>query len=100
MSVDQIEFIPSAISFEQLLSPETGLGVGENFSAVMEQQMISLNREMGSSDLKLRQLATGENTNLHDVMISLEKVKLSMELMLQVRNKALEAYQELMRTQL
>ncbi len=100
MSVDRIDFIPATASFEQLLNPGAGATPGQGFSAVFEQQLTELNGQLELSDTKLRQLATGENNNLHDVMLSLEKAKLSMELMLQVRNKALEAYQELMRTQL
>jgi flagellar hook-basal body complex protein FliE len=42
----------------------------------------------------------GEQGNLHEVMIALEKAKLSFELILAVRNKSLEAYQELMRMQI
>ena len=41
----------------------------------------------------------GENTNIHQVMISLEKARMSMELVVQVRNKVLEAYQNVMQMQ-
>jgi flagellar hook-basal body complex protein FliE len=49
------------------------------------------------SDNAIQKLATGENKNLHDVMISVEKASISFLFMSQVRNKALEAYQEVMR---
>jgi flagellar hook-basal body complex protein FliE len=49
--------------------------------------------------MQVRQLAVGENTNLHQVMISLEKAHLSLELVVQVRNKVLEAYQNMMQMQ-
>lgn len=49
------------------------------------------------SDQAIQGLATGENRNLHETMIAVEKASLSFQFMSQVRNKALEAYQEVMR---
>jgi flagellar hook-basal body complex protein FliE len=51
------------------------------------------------SDQAIQGLATGENRNLHETMIAVEKASLSFQFMSQVRNKALEAYQEVMRMQ-
>ena len=100
MSVESIDYISSSIGFDQLLDDGIGNSEQANFANFLDQQIQSINDQIETSDTKLRQLATGESTNLHDVMLSLEKAKLSMQLLLQVRNKALEAYQELMRTQL
>ena len=49
------------------------------------------------SDQAIQKLATGENRNLHETMIAVEKASVSFLFMSQVRNKALEAYQEIMR---
>ena len=49
------------------------------------------------SDQAIQKLATGENRNLHETMIAVEKASVSFQFMSQVRNKALEAYQEVMR---
>jgi flagellar hook-basal body complex protein FliE len=54
---------------------------------------------MQANDQSIQQLALGGTDNLHQVMITLERTRLAFELALQVRNKALEAYQELMRMQ-
>ena len=51
------------------------------------------------SDRAIQGLATGENRNLHETMIAVEKASLSFQFMSQVRNKALEAYQEVLRMQ-
>ena len=42
-------------------------------------------------------LAAGEITDVHQVMQAVEEANLSMELMLEIRNKIVEAYQEIMR---
>jgi flagellar hook-basal body complex protein FliE len=43
---------------------------------------------------------TGQTANLHETMIALEKADVSFQLMLQVRNKIVGAYEEIMRMQL
>jgi flagellar hook-basal body complex protein FliE len=58
-----------------------------------------LNTQMQANDHSIQQLALGGTDNLHQVMMTLERTRLAFELALQVRNKALEAYQELMRMQ-
>ena len=50
-----------------------------------------------NSDQMIQKLATGENRSLHETMIAVEKASISFQFMSQIRNKALEAYQEVMR---
>jgi flagellar hook-basal body complex protein FliE len=45
-------------------------------------------------------LLTGQSTNLHETMIALQKADVSFQLMLQVRNKIVGAYEEIRRMQL
>jgi flagellar hook-basal body complex protein FliE len=47
-----------------------------------------------------RRLLVGESDDLHGVMIAMEKASLSFQLTLAVRNKVIEAYQEVMRMQI
>lgn len=42
----------------------------------------------------------GENVEIHDVVLETEKSKLALELIIQIRNKAVESYQEIMRMQI
>ena len=44
-------------------------------------------------------LLTGENDSIHQAMIDAEKAKLSLNLAIQVRNKVIDAYNEVMRMQ-
>lgn len=48
-------------------------------------------------DNDIKALATGNTDDLHNLMINTQKAELSLELVLQIRNKALEAYNEMMR---
>ena len=56
----------------------------------------SLQQESGKA---VNQMVAGENVDLHDVMIAVEKAKTSFDLLMEVRNKAIDAYRELMRIQ-
>lgn len=58
-----------------------------------------LNARMSQSRAASESVALGDLDNLHQVMMTAEHTRLSFELALQVRNKVLEAYQELMRQQ-
>ncbi|MDR3579070.1 MAG: flagellar hook-basal body complex protein FliE [Oryzomonas sp.] len=70
-------------------------GAGKFFSELVSK----VNDMQTQSDQAIQGLATGENTNLHEVMISMEKASISLQFLSQVRNKAVEAYQEVMRMQ-
>jgi flagellar hook-basal body complex protein FliE len=74
---------------------ETAKGFGD----WLQHEISSVNDQIVKADDGVRRLALGETDNLHQVMMNLEQAKLSFELMVQVRNKLLDAYQELMRMQ-
>lgn len=71
-----------------------------DFAAWLQSNLAEVNQQLLDGDVKLQELATGETSNLHEVMLTLEKSKVSFELLLAVRNKVLEAYQEVMRMQI
>ena len=70
-------------------------GAGKFFSELVSK----VNNVQVQADKAVQGLASGENKNLHEVMIQVEKASISFQFMSQVRNKALEAYQEVMRMQ-
>jgi len=55
-----------------------------------------LQKEAGES---IERLASGDINNIHEVMVAIEKANVSFELMMEIRNKVLEAYREIMRMQ-
>jgi flagellar hook-basal body complex protein FliE len=76
-------------------APSTADGAGKFFSELVSK----VNDIQVQSDKSIQGLASGENKNLHEVMIAVEKASISFQFMSQVRNKAIEAYQEVMRMQ-
>lgn len=71
-----------------------------DFGAWLTRELDSVNQKLLAADTHLRKLAVGEATNIHETMIALESAKLSFELVVQVRNRILEAYQDVLRMQL
>lgn len=73
--------------------------VGTGFSDLVSHGLEGINQQLLVSQKDLQQLATGNVENLHQVMIRLEESRLSFQLLLQVRNRLLEAYQDVMKMQ-
>lgn len=70
-----------------------------NFSETLKQAIEQVNQSQIESDHMTEALATGKNVELHNVMITAQKASVTMSLAIEVRNKAIEAYQEMMRMQ-
>jgi flagellar hook-basal body complex protein FliE len=71
-----------------------------DFSEVLSEAMNGLNATQQASSQARVDLATGKTTYLHNIMIKTAEASLSMQLAVEVRNKGIEAYQEMMRMQL
>jgi flagellar hook-basal body complex protein FliE len=71
----------------------------KSFSSVLKQSIENLNQSQLQSDAMTEKLARGENVDLHQVMITSQKASITMQATLEVRNKVIEAYQEMMRMQ-
>ncbi|HET8748743.1 MAG TPA: flagellar hook-basal body complex protein FliE [Ramlibacter sp.] len=72
---------------------------GPGFGAQVAQGLQALNQQLLASQVDLQRLAAGETANLHEVMVRLEESRIALQFALQVRNRALEAYQDVMRMQ-
>lgn len=71
----------------------------EGFGEMFKQALQEVNEVQKTSDKLTGGLATGKVENIHEVMVASEKASLSLQLTMQVRNKVVEAYQEVMRMQ-
>jgi flagellar hook-basal body complex protein FliE len=79
--------------------PSGGKEVGKSFADTLKESMNEVNRLQQVADVKTQQLATGKTDNIPDVMIAVEKADIAMKLMVQVRNKIINAYNEIMKMQ-
>jgi flagellar hook-basal body complex protein FliE len=73
---------------------------GKSFSDMVQDAIESVDQAQKTADQNVENVLMGRTDNIHDVMISMEKAQLSFQLMMEVRNKAVETYQELSRMQI
>lgn len=99
MSVEMIAPVGASIEPEKLFGAAAGNETTSPFSAWFSQELSAVNNQLVGADIDIQKLAVGETQNLHEVMIRLEEARHSFQLLVQVRNRLLEAYQEVMRMQ-
>jgi len=68
---------------------------GGNFLETLEQSMDQVEGAQGDAATQVAQLLNGQGADLHSAMIAVEKADLSFQLMMQVRNKIVQAYQQI-----
>ena len=66
---------------------------------MLEHALGNLNDLAQQADAMATRAATGEDVDLHEVMLAMESAGLGFQLALQVRNKLVDAYQEISRMQ-
>ena len=72
----------------------------QDFASMIGDGLSRVDQSLRAADGQIRSLAAGENIPLHDVMISMERARMDLMLVVEVRNRLVEAYQELTRMQL
>jgi len=73
---------------------------GESFAKHLKGALNELNEIQVDKEHAVADLATGKVKDLHQAALAIGKAETNMKLMLEIRNKALNAYKELGRTQL
>ena len=102
MSIEAIGAVGATAGLLQANGVSPGAAVTNSpvaFSEMLDQ-VARLNQSMVDNETAIRSLAQNGAGNLHEIMMNLESARLQFDLLLQVRNKVLDAYQELMRMQI
>lgn len=86
-------------SLPGLSSPAAPTGPGADFATTLKQAINQVNELQKASDKSMQDLATGRTDNIADVMIAAEKADIALRVMVQVRNKVIDAYNEIMKMQ-
>jgi len=85
--------LPSLPSVEQ-----ASIKGGESFDEMLAGAVSKVSRLQNEANQATQGLAAGKTKDLHQTMIAIEKAGVSFQLLMQVRNKIVSAYQEIMRT--
>ncbi|MDA1314690.1 MAG: flagellar hook-basal body complex protein FliE [Acidobacteria bacterium] len=86
---------PALISLPETASAESG----GSFADLLSEATNRLSEVQNHADQELRSLLAGESVDLHRVLLAGEQAGLASQLMMSVRNKVVDAYQEIMRMQ-
>ena len=70
------------------------------FSNVLQEVISKVNESQLVANDKVDMFIKGENVSMHEVMIAMNEAQMSMQMLLEVRNKVVEAYQEINRLSL
>ena len=75
-------------------------GMGEtSFSDLLDEAVFNVDQVQAAANEKVGSMLGGNTADVHDAMIAVQKADLSFQLMMQVRNKVVQAYQEIERMQ-
>jgi len=89
-------------SLSRAAGKTTGAGAkpaGKGFGEAITDAVKQLNDLQHQADTAAFEVATGQSEDLHSALVTVEEASLAMELSIQVRNKLIESYQEIMRMQ-
>jgi flagellar hook-basal body complex protein FliE len=70
-----------------------------SFGTMLAQSLEEVNRLHIAADEAIENLAAGKQKNIHETMIAMEKADVAFQLLMQVRNKIIAAYETIMRMQ-
>jgi flagellar hook-basal body complex protein FliE len=98
------QFVPDSKVFEKIgskdnkedISGKDSIGFGD----LLKQKLDAVNDDQVKAEDTTQKFIQGDEVDVDKVMMDTEEAKMSLELAVQIRNKFVEAYQELNRTQL
>ena len=88
-----------SMKIDGLSSTGSSAETGKSFADTLKDAVGNVNELQKTSDKQMQALATGKTDNVADVMIAAEKADIALKVMVQVRNKIIDAYQEVMKMQ-
>jgi flagellar hook-basal body complex protein FliE len=90
-----LESIPNAAdSRNPARGPDSG-----SFEGLLKQSLQNVNELQQNADQAIDALATGQQNDIHNTMIAMEKADVAFKLIMQIRSKVISAYETIMRTQ-
>jgi flagellar hook-basal body complex protein FliE len=90
----------STISAPEMVKPAFDAGKPGEFQKVLESTIQTLQSTQNDASQAVQSFLTGETEDLHTTALATQRAEMAFELGLQVRNKVVSAYQEIMRMQM
>ena len=74
-------------------------GEATSFSELLRNSVEQVNQMQSEADTAIKEMVAGRSKNIHETMLAVERADVSLKMMMQVRNKIIDAYKEVMRMQ-
>ena len=100
MAINNVNALLSPDILKDKTSAAQTPSTGDAFAQSLKSAMNDVNSMQETSEKAMSDIATGQVKDLHQAALAIDKAEISMKLMLEVRNKALNAYQQISRTQM
>ncbi|MEG0471276.1 MAG: flagellar hook-basal body complex protein FliE [Solibacillus sp.] len=100
MSINAVSFMSPTQSVSELNNINkqvTSSDAQQIFANTLKEAIASVNNQQMQSDTMTQKLISGGDVDLHEVMIASQKASVTLNAAVEIRNKAVEAYQEIMR---
>ncbi len=72
---------------------------GDSFDEILKKSLDEVNKLQNKADESIEAIASGKMENIQDAVMAIEKADVSLKLLTEIRNKAIDAYKEVMRMQ-
>ncbi len=98
MSINSINSFAAQTPLSPSAKP-AGAGASDGFGSIVKDAVESIDKTQKGAEQEIAKAVTGESPDLHQTIIALQSADLKFQLGLQVRNKLIGAYEEIMRMQ-
>jgi flagellar hook-basal body complex protein FliE len=99
VSISSIASLASTLSPIAPASAASSASSGGDFSSILKSAINEVESSHASADTSIHNFLSGENGEIHSTILATQKAELQFELFMQARNKAVSAYQEIMKMQ-
>jgi len=82
---------------EKAVNDSSSASVADSFGDLLSKKIEQVDEMQKAADQSAVDFASGKSRNLHETVLAMEMADTSLRMMVTVRNKAVEAYQEIMR---
>jgi flagellar hook-basal body complex protein FliE len=88
----------SNIPLPESIAPATdGASGSDAFSSILQQSVQNVSQLQSGADTAIDQFISGEKDDPHNMMLAVQRSSLAFDMFVQVRNKVVQAYQEIMK---
>lgn len=96
---NSIQNISGSVQQNTAIKPGTSRSAAKQIASSFEKMFDEVNKDQQAAERKMTEMMVGKNKDISGTMIAMEKADVSLRMLMAVRNKIVNAYQEIMRMQ-